>query len=40
MDEVSTEIDEMNTGSRALLEGLGARPVGGSLELIRPRSPA
>ncbi len=33
--EVSTEIDETNTASRALLEGLGARPTGTSVELIR-----
>jgi len=33
--EVSTEIDEMNTASRALLEGLGARRTGTSVELIR-----
>lgn len=33
--EVSTEIDETNTASRALLEGLGARRSGTSVELIR-----
>ena len=33
--EVSTEIDETNTASRALLEGLGARRTGTSVELIR-----
>jgi ribosomal protein S18 acetylase RimI-like enzyme len=35
IDEVSTEIDETNTASRALLEGLGARRTGTSVELIR-----
>lgn len=33
--EVSTEIAETNTASRALLEGLGASRVGGSVELVR-----
>jgi ribosomal protein S18 acetylase RimI-like enzyme len=33
--EVSTEIDETNTASRALLEGVGARRTGTSVELIR-----
>lgn len=33
--EVSTEIDETNTASRALLEGFGARRTGTSVELIR-----
>jgi len=33
--EVSTEIDETNAASRALLEGLGARRTGTSVELIR-----
>lgn len=33
--EVSTEIDETNTASRALLEGLGARRTDTSVELIR-----
>lgn len=33
--EVSTEIDETNTASRALLEGLGARRTGTTVELIR-----
>jgi ribosomal protein S18 acetylase RimI-like enzyme len=33
--EVSTEIDETNTASRALLEGLGAERTGTALELIR-----
>ena len=32
--EVTTEIDETNTASRRLLEGLGARKVGGSVELV------
>jgi ribosomal protein S18 acetylase RimI-like enzyme len=35
IDEVSTEIDETNTASRALLEGLGARRTGTSVELVR-----
>jgi RimJ/RimL family protein N-acetyltransferase len=35
IDEVSTEIDETNTASRALLEGHGARRTGTSVELIR-----
>jgi ribosomal protein S18 acetylase RimI-like enzyme len=35
LDEVSTEIDETNTASRALLEGFGARRTGTSVELIR-----
>jgi len=33
--EVSTEIDETNTASRALLEGLGAERTGTTVELIR-----
>jgi ribosomal protein S18 acetylase RimI-like enzyme len=33
--EVSTEIDETNTASRALLEGLGARHTGISVELVK-----
>jgi ribosomal protein S18 acetylase RimI-like enzyme len=33
--EVATEVDETNVASRALLEGLGGRRVGGSLELRR-----
>lgn len=33
--EVTTEIDETNTASRTLLEGLGARRTGTSVELIR-----
>ena len=35
IQEVSTEIDDTNTASRALLEGLGARRTGTSVELIR-----
>ena len=35
VSEVSTEIDETNTASRALLEGLGARRTGTSVELVR-----
>lgn len=35
IDDVSTEIDETNTVSRALLEGFGARRTGTSVELIR-----
>ena len=38
--EVTTEIDETNAASRALLEGLGARRVGGSVELLLRRGPA
>jgi ribosomal protein S18 acetylase RimI-like enzyme len=38
--EVTTEIDESNTASRGLLEGLGARRVGGSVELILRRTSA
>jgi ribosomal protein S18 acetylase RimI-like enzyme len=34
--EVWTEVDEMNVASRTLLEGLGGRVVGASLELRRP----
>jgi ribosomal protein S18 acetylase RimI-like enzyme len=37
--EVWTEVDEMNVGSRTLLEGLGGRAVGASLELRRPSAP-
>jgi RimJ/RimL family protein N-acetyltransferase len=33
--EVTTEIDDENVASRALLEGMGARPVGATLELVR-----
>jgi RimJ/RimL family protein N-acetyltransferase len=36
--EVSTEIDETNSASRALLEGLGARRTGTSVELIKRHS--
>ena len=35
MHEVSTEIDETNTASRALFERLGARRTGTSVELVR-----
>lgn len=35
VDEVSTEIDDTNTASRALLDGFGARRTGTTLELIR-----
>lgn len=35
-DEVATEVDETNVGSRALLERIGGRCVGASLELRRP----
>ena len=38
--EVTTEIDETNTASRGLLEGLGARKVGGSVELVLRRASA
>jgi ribosomal protein S18 acetylase RimI-like enzyme len=38
--EVTTEIDETNTASRGLLEGLGARRVGGSVELVLRRESA
>jgi ribosomal protein S18 acetylase RimI-like enzyme len=34
--EVTTSIDEANVASRGLLEGLGARATGSSLELVRP----
>jgi ribosomal protein S18 acetylase RimI-like enzyme len=40
IDEVSTEIDETNTASCALLEGFGARRTGTSVELIRRYAPA
>ena len=36
--EVTTEVDETNVPSRSLLEDLGARRVGGYLELRRPPS--
>ena len=36
--EVMTEIDDANTASRGLLEGLGARRVGGSVEMILRRT--
>jgi RimJ/RimL family protein N-acetyltransferase len=35
VDEVSTEIDDTNTASRALLDAFGARRTGTTLELIR-----
>ncbi|HLY94209.1 MAG TPA: GNAT family N-acetyltransferase [Gaiellaceae bacterium] len=35
VDEVTTTIDEANIASRALLEGLGARRTGTSVELLR-----
>jgi len=38
--EVTTEIDETNVASRMLLEGLGARRVGGSAELLLRRASA
>ena len=38
--DVTTEIDETNTASRGLFEGLGARRVGGSVELVLRRSSA
>ncbi len=34
--EVTAEVDDTNTASRALLLGLGARRAGGSAELVRP----
>jgi RimJ/RimL family protein N-acetyltransferase len=34
-ESVTATIDETNTASRGLLEGLGARPVGASLEVVR-----
>ena len=37
--EVWTEVDEANVASRTLLEGLGGRLVGASLELRRPSEP-
>ena len=37
--EVWTEVDETNVASRALLERLGGRVVGASLELRRPSAP-
>jgi ribosomal protein S18 acetylase RimI-like enzyme len=39
IEEVSTESDETNTASRALLEGVGARRIGTSVELIRHHVP-
>jgi ribosomal protein S18 acetylase RimI-like enzyme len=38
--EVSTEVDVTNTASNTLMAGLGARRVGGSVELLRPAGPA
>lgn len=38
--QVTTEIDETNTASRRLLEGLGAQRVGSSVELILRRASA
>lgn len=38
--QVTTEIDETNTASRRLLEGLGAQKVGGSVELVLRRASA
>jgi RimJ/RimL family protein N-acetyltransferase len=38
--EVTTEIDETNTASRGLLEGLGARRTGWSVELVLRRASA
>lgn len=38
-DDVRTEVDETNVASRTLLEGLGGRQVGASLELRRPWPP-
>jgi RimJ/RimL family protein N-acetyltransferase len=35
---VVAEVDVTNTGSNRLLTGLGARPTGGFVELVRPRS--
>jgi ribosomal protein S18 acetylase RimI-like enzyme len=37
--EVRTEVDETNVASRTLLEGVGGRVVGASLELRRPAAP-
>ena len=34
--EVSCEVDETNTASNALVTGVGARRVGGAVELMRP----
>jgi RimJ/RimL family protein N-acetyltransferase len=34
--EVTTEIDDMNVASKALLAGFGAQRRGGTLELVRP----
>ena len=37
--EVTAEVDDTNSASRALLLGLGARRVSGSVELVKRRSP-
>lgn len=34
--DVSCEVDESNVASNALMAGLGARRVGGAVELLRP----
>lgn len=34
VDAVSTEVDERNGAARALFEGVGARPVGSTVELV------
>ena len=39
VDEVGADVDETNVASRRLLEGLGGRVVGASLELRRPSAP-
>jgi ribosomal protein S18 acetylase RimI-like enzyme len=36
VEEVRTEVDETNVASRTLLESLGGRTVGASLEFRRP----
>jgi hypothetical protein len=33
---VTTEIDDTNAASKALLAGFGAQRTGGTLELVRP----
>jgi ribosomal protein S18 acetylase RimI-like enzyme len=35
ISEVAAEVDATNTASNALLRGIGARRVGGSIELVR-----
>jgi hypothetical protein len=37
---VAAEADVTNTGCNTLLTGLGARRIGGSIELIRPQPTA